>query len=452
MRPLLLIAPLLLAGCATPVAPPVASSDLGRFPVLAAAPEPVHCCSSPTVWPDPPPPTAEEREAAVKASLLPPAPAGELAIAKGNRAFAVSLYKQLAAKPGNVFISPISIAGAFGPMAAGARGQTRAEIGKVLHFPAGDKVLNDSLGGILRTLESDGAGHQVSIANALWASGNAAIKPAFVDMAKRSYDAEVEPLSFGDSAAAAARINTWVDRKTDGRIPKLFEPDAFDPDTMLVVTNAVYFLGDWKVSFDPSRTRSQPFYLADGTKRNVPMMSAGRIRAIYLGAGEAHQPADAVELAELPYKGERLSMVIILPQELDGLPAVEAGLTADKLDKWLARIDSAKPSLQDELQLPRMQFDSSYDLVDPLKALGMKVPFSIANFTGMSDKGLKISDVVHKTFVKVDEKGTEAAAATGIVVTTERDHWEFRANHPFLFLIRDKPTGAILFMGRFAEP
>ncbi len=461
MRPFLLIAPLLLAGCATPVAQPVASTDLGRAPPLIAS-GPLHgtvatdrtmpSAAPPPTVPPPPPPQPQPASKVKQHPPLPPATPAELAIAKSNRAFAVSLYRQLATKPGNVFISPISIAGAFGPVAAGARGQTRAEIGKVLHFPADDKVLSASLGGILRTLESDGEGHQVNIANALWPGTRFPIEPNFIELAKRSYDADVEALDFADSATAAARINNWVDRKTNSRIPQLFEPDAFDVDTALVITNAVYFLGEWQESFDPRWTKLQPFYLADGTTRNVPMMSAGGMRAIYLGAGEVHPPADAVELLELPYKGDRLSMVVILPQTRDGLPAVEAGLSAAKLDKWLESIDSAKPYPQDELQLPRMQFESKYELVNPLKALGMRAAFDAANFRGISKIPLFIDAVVHKTFLKVDEKGTEAAAATGIVISGERDHWEFRANHPFLFLIRDKQTGAILFLGRFAGP
>jgi len=457
MKQIQLIA-LLLGACAAPVGQPVATTAAAYTPPRpASAPDlpPGYrpCCSSPTIWPDPPPPpTPEERQAAVKASRLPSAPAGELAIAKGNRAFAVSLYRQLASTPGNLLISPVSIAGAFGPVAAGAHGKTRAEIGQVMRFPASDATLNSNLGGMLRTLQGDGDGHQVTIANALWTATRLPSKPSFIEMTKRSYDADVAALDFANSGAAADRINNWVDGKTNGRIPKLFEPDAFDTDTALVVTNAVYFLGQWKTSFYPSRTRLQPFRLADGTARQVPMMHAGRINAVYLGAGEAHPPADAVELLELPYKGDRLSMVVILPQISDGLPVVEAGLSPEKLDKWLFDIDAAKPYPQDEVQLPRMEFDRSYDLVKPLEALGIKSAFNGADFSGISDRGLNISDVVHKTFVKVDEKGTEAAAATGIVVVTERDHWEFKADHPFLFLIRDKPTGAILFMGRYSEP
>lgn len=462
MKPFFAMAPFLLSACAAPVAHTMASPEAIYSPPSAAMSPLVHCCSSPeevapaeAKLPPPPPPRPFIAPDPPEPPPPPPAGAGELAIAKDNRAFALSLYRQLAAQPGNVFISPISLAGAFGPVAAGARGKTRTEISKVLGFPADDNVLNADLGSILHTLESDGDGHQVSIANSLWLGKGWSIEPDFVEMAKRSYDSEVDTLNFADSRAATARINDWVDRKTNNRIPKLFEPGNLDAGTALVVTNAVHFLGEWRESFDPRQTRLQPFYLSDGTTRDVPMMSSEHMRSVYLGAGEVHPPADSVELLELPYKGNRLSMVIILPSQRDGLPAVEAGLSADKLDKWLQRIDSAK-LIGEEVQLPRMQFESSYELVKPLEALGMRIPFTnAANFTGIStDRGnpLYIDTVIHKAFLKVDEKGTEAAAATGVAFRGERDHWSFRADHPFLFLIRDKPTGAILFMGRFSGP
>jgi serpin B len=462
MKRFLLIAPLLLGACAVPVAQPVTSADTVRVPPAAtsqtAPPPAVNCCSSPTTWPSQPPPAQPER--AAETAPLPPTPADEVAIAKDNRAFALSLYRELAAKPGNVFISPISIAGAFGPVAAGARGQTRAEIGKVLHFPAGDDALNGSLGSILHTLESGGGGSQVSIANALWVSKHASIEPDFIDMAKRSYDAEVETLDFHNSPAAAARINAWVDRETNGRIPQLFEPKAFDAATALVVTDAVYFLSDWKVPFDARRTNPQPFHLTDGTTREVPMMVAEHMTARLVGPepGAASSGVkDGLQLLELPYKGDRLSMVIILPNEMKGLPVIEAQLSAAKLDEWLGQLDSAALSEEVDVALPKVQIESSYDLVKPLKALGMKLAFraNVANFTGIStDRGnpLFINDVVHKSFLKIDEKGTEAAAATGIELRGERGGAGFRADHPFLLLIRDKPTGAILFMGRVAEP
>jgi hypothetical protein len=231
LKQLALLVPLVLAACTTPVAPPLASTGMGASPPAGSTVPPGHCCSSPTrvsrAGPQRQAPSESQRPStAPESPQLPPASASELALAKSNRAFAVSLYRQLAAKPGNLFTSPISIAGAFGPVAAGARGQTRAEIGKVLHFPADDEVLNRSVGSILRTLETLGDGPRVSIANALWLSKHASIEPDFVGMARRSYDAEVDTLDFNDSPTAAARINNWVDRETNSRIPQLFKPDV----------------------------------------------------------------------------------------------------------------------------------------------------------------------------------------------------------------------------------
>jgi serpin B len=409
-------------------------------PQRPAEPQP-----APQVSQDPPPP---------------PATASELAIAKSNRAFAVSLYRNLAAKPGNVVISPISIAGAFGPVAAGARGNTRAEIGKVLHFPPNDDVLNGSLGGMLRTVESGGGGRKVRIANALWVGEQTSIEPGFLDLAKRSYDAEVGALDFDDSPAAAERINAWVDRETNSRITKLFEPDAFDETTALVITNAVHFLGSWSKPFNPRRTSPQPFHLADGKTREVPMMVEDSMAARLVGPepGAASEGVQGgVQLLELPYEGGRLSMVFILPHAKDGLRALEAQLSPSKLEAWLEQLDSTPPSDDIAVALPKVQVTTSYNLVKPMQTLGMKLAFTPrqADFTGMSKsagKSLFINDVVHKTFLSIDEKGTEAAGATGIEIRLERGGPVFRADHPFLFLIRDKSTGAILFLGRIAEP
>lgn len=368
--------------------------------------------------------------------------------ALANRAFGVSLYQGLASERGNVFLSPISLAGAFGPVAAGARGVTRVAIGKVIGFPENDAVLHRDLGGLLRTLESDSAGARVSIANALWLMKGFAVKPAFFAVARNSYDADVESLDFRNGAAAAARINNWVDRETRGRIPKLIEPDSLDEMTALVVTNAVHFLGDWTHPFNASNTRPQPFHLTGGATRDVPMMFGKR--------HHRHAEMDGVQLLELPYKGDRLSMVAILPKERGGLAAVEKRL-GGRLGDWLGQLDSAQPQ-EVRVHLPKVEFRTSYQLVEPLKAMGMSIAFQPhqANFRGIADTDLFISQVVHKTFLRIDEKGTEAAAATGIEVELTSAPAvpppTFRADHPFLILIRDNPTGAVLFLGRIADP
>jgi serpin B len=369
--------------------------------------------------------------------------------ALANRAFGLRLYRELAAEPGNIFVSPTSLAGAFGPVAAGAQGETRASIGHVLELPNDDAALHQDLGGLLRLLESDREGARISIANALWLMKGFPVKPAFVAVAKNSYDAEVESFDFRNGAAAAERINDWVDRKTKGRIPKLIEPDSLDEMTALVVTNAVHFLGDWMIPFNASNTQPQPFHLPDGTTRNVPMMFGKRFHR-YAETGE-------VQLLELPYKGDRLSMVAILPKERPALGAMEEALDARRLGDWLRQLDAAPPT-QVRVHLPKVEFRTSYQLVEPLKAMGMGIAFQPhqANFRGIGDTDLFISQVVHKTFLRIDEKGTEAAAATGIEVEVTNAPAvpppTFRADHPFLVLIRDNSTGAALFLGRIADP
>ena len=221
--------------------------------------------------------------------------------------------------------------------------------------------------------------------------------------------------------------------------------------TALVVTNAVHFLGDWAEPFNAFYTRQEPFFLPGGEQRELAMMS-GEKSAKYFAD-------DALQMIDLPYKGGALSMVLILPRDRDGLPALEEQLSDAKLGEWLRKLDTSTPPdvVQGVMvQLPKVEIDNDYNLGDPLKTLGMGLAFDRlkANFGGMSDEQLFISEALHKTFLRIDEKGTEAAAATAVVMGAERSGPEllFRADHPFLALIRDKNSGAILFMGRIAQP
>jgi serpin B len=369
-------------------------------------------------------------------------------IAKGNRDFGVSLYQRLAATPGNVFISPVSIGAAFGPVAAGARADTRTAVGKVLRFPSDDAALHSSLGGMLNALKSDKDGASVSIANAMWLMKDFTVKSDFIATAKQHYGAEVDTLDFTNSPASAGRINAWVSRETKKRIPKLFEDNAFDENTRVVVTNAVHFLGDWEEPFSARATSPHPFYLSDGKTKQAPLMFGTQSQR-YVEAGP-------VEMVELPYKGDRLSMVVILPKARDGLPVVESMLAPKQLDDWLDKLDAAETQSLNVI-LPKVQMEGSYNLVEPLKRLGMGIAFDRyrSDFTGIAGgPRLFISDVVHKTFLRIDEKGTEAAAATGVTISAESSGPEltFRADHPFLALIRDKQTGAVLFLGRIVDP
>lgn len=390
----------------------------------------------------PPAEPAVEAEASVAA-----APARET-VAQGNAAFGLALYKELAGQPGNLFVSPVSLAGAFGPVTAGARGETLAAIVRTMNFPA-ETGLHPALGGLLRDLEREGEGGTLSIANALWAMEGFPLKPEFSRIARQDYGAAIETLDFRQGAEAAARINNWVKDETRGRIPTLIDPASLDADTALVVTNAVYFLGDWTTPFNASNTREQPFHLPGGATRPVPLM--------YRKDPFRYFETASFQAIDLPYKDERLAMSVFLPKRRDGLPALEAELTGARLREWLARLDGETPR-EVRLHLPKLRIEEAYQLVGPLKAMGMGIAFdpNRADFRGIAEADLFISQVVHKTFLRIDEKGTEAAAATGIEVELTSapivPPVVFRADHPFFLVIRDRPGGSILFLGRIVSP
>jgi serpin B len=378
-------------------------------------------------------------------------PATPASVARGNAAMGLELYKRLAAEPGNVFISPISIAGAFGPVVAGAQGETRLAIASALRFPAGGgEALHPQLGGILKRLERTGEGTTVSIANALWVKQGYQLRPEFEATARRQYDAKVEALDFGRAPAAAAkRINDWASEETRGRIRDVIKPNSLDELTRLVVTNAVYFLGDWAQPFNPSNTVEQPFHGPGGQTRQVPLMQLQR-RFRYTENA-------SFQSIDLPYKDERLSMTVLLPRKRDGLAALERELDEPRLRGWLAELDAAAPR-EVQLYLPKLKAELGYDLKPALADMGMGIAFDPqrANFRGIAPEDLFISQVIHKTFVRIDEKGTEAAAVTAVEIQTTGARIGplpvFRADHPFLFMLRDKESGAILFLGRIVAP
>lgn len=377
-------------------------------------------------------------------------PATASNVASGNAAFGVALYQRLATEPGNLFVSPLSIAGAFGPVAAGAEGETRAAIARAMRFPSSGPALHPALGGLLRDLERTGEGTTLSIANALWVQQGFALEPAFAQTVRERYDARLENLDFARAAAAAAaRINAWASEETRGRIPELIAASSLDADTALVVTNAVYFLGDWAEPFNASNTAEQPFHLPGGSTRPVPLMyRKGQFR---------YFETDGFQAIDLPYKDERLAMSVFLPRARDGLPAFEQDLGDESLREWLRRLDAEQPR-EVRLHLPKLEIAEDYQLAPMLTAMGMGIAFTPhrADFRGIADADLFISQVIHKSFLRIDEKGTEAAAATGIeieVTSAPRvPPVVFRADRPFFLVIRDKESGALLFMGRIVSP
>lgn len=375
------------------------------------------------------------------------------AVAAGNRRFALALHDALAEDPdANIFFSPLGIGTAFGPVTAGARGATRDEIGQVMGYPSTGAGLPPAFGALTRQLVREEEGMTVSIVNALWPKRGFAMASDFVDTAGRDYEAAVEQLDFaGDAAGSADRINGWADEATRGRVSEVVSPDMFDGMTRLVVTNAVYFLGDWAAPFAATDTADAPFTLADGSDLTAPMMNrTGEYRWVDAGTYEA---------LDLPYRGEQLVMTVLLPKREGGLAALERRLDAPGLARTLDALDAAEPR-RVELRIPKLELRTQYRLADTLAAMGMPTAFTDrADFSGITvEERLRISDVIHQTFLRVDEEGTEAAAvtavtivATGARIDPEPPH-VFHADHPFLFLIRDRESGAILFMGRIARP
>jgi serpin B len=367
----------------------------------------------------------------------------------GNTQFATGLYSQLRQKPGSLFFSPFSISTALTMTAAGAKGDTLAEMNKLLHLPADPHPAFGTL--LVKVVGSDlgRKAYTLTAANAIWGQKGYPWRPEFVGLLQKNYRAGfVEADYKADPEAARTQINGWVEKETQQKIRGLIGPGVLTPLTRIVLTNAIYFKGDWRSQFKKPLTKDQPFMKADGSKADVPLMTQEM--------NFPYAAADGVQVLELPYVRNELSMVVVLPAKPDGLPQVEAGLTPDALGKWKA---AARSTLM-RVYLPRFKAESEFLLNEPLQALGMKAAFGPkADFTGMhsSPEQVYISHVLHKAFVDVNEEGTEAAAATAVVAKNAPSPAPpepklFRADRPFLFLIRDNATGSVLFLGRYTGP
>jgi serpin B len=377
-------------------------------------------------------------------------------VVNADNQFALDLYGKLQAKPGNLFFSPESIAMALQMTSAGAKGATAAEMQKVLRVEAraGREVNPDWLHltnmVLLADLKGDGKRpYELSLANALWGQKGYGFLPAFTGLLKNSYGAGLEEVDFTKDAEGSRKtINAWVAKETQDKIKDLMPQGSITDLTRLVLTNAIYFKGDWVKPFDKRSTQDQDFFLAADKKVKAPLM--------YQKGNFKFLDTPAIKALEMPYAGGELSMVILLPPKVDGLPALEKGLTAEAVTGWVAALRERHDV---EVTVPRFKMSAEFSLKDTLASMGMPLAFDPgkADFSGMAGtkEKLFISAVIHKAFVDVNEKGTEAAAATGIAVVTmamPMNPPTFRADHPFIFLIRDVKSGAILFMGRLADP
>jgi len=370
--------------------------------------------------------------------------------AGGNTAFAMGLYARLKTADGNLLFSPYSISACLAMTYAGARGDTAAQMAQTLRFDTNELRLAASFGELQKQLntEREKTGIELNIANGLWGQKDHRFLPPFLAIAKQSYGANLEQVDFRTHADTdRTEINDWVDQKTKGKITDLIQPGMLGPETRLVLVNAIYFKANWSREFDQHATIKAPFTVASNQKLEVPLMN--------LTAEFKYAEVDGLQLLELPYSGDDLSMVVLLPREPDGLSGVEDLLNTHALDRWLAQARKQKVAVF----LPKFKLSAQFSLAKPLAEMGMTDAFSPnANFSGMDGaRDLFISAVIHKAFVDVNEKGTEAAAATGTVmrmsaVMMPRPTPVFRADHPFIFLIRDNHSGSILFLGRLVDP
>ncbi len=376
-------------------------------------------------------------------------PAADSRIAPGMNAFTIAAYQQLARGDANLILSPFNIGTALSMALAGAGGRTAEEIQSVLHLRY-DSTYDAALGGLLDELAKGGnaEGSELRMANGLWVQKGFDIRRAFTEILANDYHAPLTPLDFaGNAEGARSEINRWTEEHTKERIKDLFRAGSLNSQTRLVLTSAIYFYGKWQDPFVASRTEPAPFTLTEGGTAQASFMN----QTSHFGYTET----PAAQILEMRYAGTGFAFDVVLPKTAKGLAEIEKSLTPANLNAWLNSLGARNV----QVSLPKFRAESEFSLRKALSTLGMPTAFTEqADFSGIDPKrGLAISEVVHKAFVDVSEKGTEAAAATGITMRATAMRMPepavvFRADHPFLFLIRDTRSGAVLFIGRLMNP
>ncbi|MAH43302.1 proteinase IV [archaeon] len=374
---------------------------------------------------------------------------GVKAVVNSNNQFTSDLYsKLLETEEGNIFFSPYSITSAFAMTYEGARGTTAEEIKQVFYFPDEEIVLRSSYARLFNLINKPDKSYQLSTANALWAQEDYPFLEEYLSIIENYYGGETTNLDIeGDIEGSRQTINKWVEDQTYNKIKDLIPKGILKPTTRLVLTNAIYFKGTWLNQFDPKNTREMNFYVSDTETVTANMM--------YLVPKENkfnYAETDNLQLLELPYEGEEISMMVILPKT-GKMPLVESNFTSDNLELWKNSMTDQKVTIY----LPKFKFKTNYFMVPTFKDMGMVSAFRAppADFSGLDGtKTLKIQEIIHQAFVEVNEEGTEAAAATAVVIGKESASINpiFKADRPFIFIIQEKSTGAILFLGKVMDP
>lgn len=371
-------------------------------------------------------------------------------VVKGNTAFALDLYGKLKDAEGNLFFSPYSISTALAMTYAGARKNTATQMSQTLHFTLDRQRLHPAFAAMeerLNTVQKQGNVH-LSIVNGIWPQKGYDFLKEYLALLKEHYGVSITPVDYKKATEAARKlINAWVEEKTKDKIKNIIQPGILNVLTRLVLVNAIYFKGNWASQFKKSFTKDASFWLAPGESIKVPTMTQKE----KFGYAEY----DNLQILELPYVGNELSMIVLLPKKTDGLAELQKNLTVENIEKWTKYLGEREV----KVFLPRFKMTCQFDLNNTLMSMGMVDAFTKAkaNFSGMDgrEKWLYIGAVIHKAFVDVNEEGTEAAAATVVAMRAmamPEPPPVVRADHPFLFLIRENSTRSILFIGRVVDP
>lgn len=377
-------------------------------------------------------------------------PADLQQLVDGNTAFAVEFYHQLN-KQGNanIFYSPYSVSLALAMTYAGARGETQRQMAQTLHYTLDTSMIHQAFNALdlaLTQRANPAKGVTLNIVNSTWGQIGFPFKQQFADIQKINYGADIRLVDFaGLPEQCRLTINSWVSDNTMQKIENLIPQNAISPNTALVLVNAIYFNGLWQTNFDKALTTQADFHLSDNSVIQVPMMA-------FNDSVESSFPyvaGDNYQAVELPFKGDELSLVVMLPTS-GAFESFERELTARTLHAIITSMQEQKV----KIQLPKLKLSTpSISLVDILMAMGMPIAFSEgADFSGIADEGLYISDVFHKAYLALDENGAEAAAATAVILDSNAVEPSFIVDRPFIFTIRDNPTGTILFMGKIGDP
>lgn len=388
-------------------------------------------------------------------------------IVKANNQFAIDLYSEINKDSNeNIFFSPWSISTAVAMAYEGARGETASEIQSVFHFPVDDSSRRFSYAKMLNTLNKASGKYKLHTVNAIWLQEDYPFLDEYKNTISRYYLGEIKNLDFVKNPSDSSfQINNFVSKNTNNKIKNIVSPGVFNNLTRTVLTNAIYFKGKWEHQFDRDDTKPEDFTLESGQKIKIPMM-----RLIDQDLDFNYAESDGIQILEMPYQGDKISMLILLPRtdisnsrfreyenqaQISSITELESILTEEKLQEWRNKLQSQAVYIY----MPKYKFETSYRLTDYLKMMRLELPFKVgeANFSGMDGtNNLYISDILHNAYIDVYEEGTEAAAATvisgGVQFVSNPKYAIFRADHPFIFIIQEKETGNIIFMGKVSDP